>query len=174
MTLTSRSNLLKSPYRVPITLENESLISRAREVSPTRRFLREIMELLPADDGELDALLGRMIDEREPEIFTNLLVAAMAAGRRPDARHLVRGGPLLLNPNPIGVAVHHMSGNVGGALVEAVRGGQMGSEREAASLAAAAAWGQRQDPPVVPPPTSSRWRACCPAGNARISGCNSA
>ena len=50
-----------------------------------------MMAMLPAADQELDSLLTRMIQKREPEILTHILMAAMAAGRRPNARHLIPG-----------------------------------------------------------------------------------
>ncbi|MBL9168226.1 MAG: SEC-C domain-containing protein [Verrucomicrobiales bacterium] len=129
----------------------EALLRRAREPSPNRRTLREIIPFLPPDEQELDRLLARLCREQDPEAFTNIFVAAMAAGRKPSAHHLIEGAQLLLNPSPLGVAVHHTSGDLGSAMVAAVRRGQMGSEREAVALVAAAAWGQRQNPPIIPP-----------------------
>jgi hypothetical protein len=129
----------------------EALLQRAREPSANRRTLREMIPLLPPDDQGLDLLLARVCQDQEPEAFTNLFVAAMAAGRKPSAHHLIEGGQLLLDPSPLGVAVHHTSGDLGSAMVAAVRRGHMGSEREAVALVAAAAWGQRQNPPIIPP-----------------------
>ena len=66
--------------------------------------------------------------------FTAIIFAALGAGRRVDARHLVEGAALFPTADLMLGAAWHCAGAVGEALVGAVKAGLMGEEREATAL----------------------------------------
>ena len=97
---------------------------------------------LPSDDHELDQVLAALVTTRNELAFSRIVLAALAVGRRVDARHLVEGAALFPDVLMLCTVVWHLSGPVGEALIGAVKTGLMGAEREATALALAAAWYQ--------------------------------
>jgi len=131
---------------------NEPWLDRARACAYTRPALTALGTQLPADDGELDRLLGLAVAGREAAAFTHLLLGALGAGRSVTARHLPEGAALFPEPGVLAACALRLKGDVGTALVEAVRLGRMGNEREAVGLLLAGIWGQRQKPePILSP-----------------------
>ena len=119
---------------------HEHVIERAQDTELNVRALGELARRLPADDGELDALLAIVVSGRHDRAFAVILAAALDAGRVVDARHLVGGMALLPGPHELTVAAGHCAGDVAAALVEAVRTGHGSWEREAVALFLAARW----------------------------------
>jgi hypothetical protein len=91
------------------------------------------------------------------------MLAALAAGRRVDAHHLVRGAALFIQIPMLFGVVWHLCGDIGQALMDAAKSDLMGNEREATALALAAAWYQ-QHPEQTRPSNWSPRPACMPAG----------
>lgn len=118
----------------------EPLITQARVCGYHRAALTELASHLPGQDDDLDCALGAAVKARDELAFTHLLLAALYGGRTVDAGHLIDGAVLLPDPDTLGVAATHCSGDVPEALLSAVRSGRMGWEREAAALFLAAWW----------------------------------
>jgi hypothetical protein len=130
---------------------DDFFLRRARECPFCRGSIRELADHLPADGDELSRWLEEVVRSRDERAFTHLLLAALAAGRRVDARHLIDGAALLPDPGQLAAAALHCSGDVAGALVDAVRRGRLGSERTATALLVAAWWCRNQAKCDVPP-----------------------
>ena len=121
-------------------METATFFKRARECKFFRAALLDLAAELPATDTELDELLAGAVAKRENEAFTNMLLGALGAGRRIDAKQLVEGAALVPDPGYLAAAAMHVSGNVAAALIDAVTGGKMGIEREATALLLAGIW----------------------------------
>ncbi|MBW1873282.1 MAG: hypothetical protein JRJ19_14525, partial [Deltaproteobacteria bacterium] len=116
----------------------DDLIERASGLQACLRDIRKLTENLPARDEHLNSLLERCVSECRGHAFTNLALAASFSGRRVLAVHLRRGAAMVPDPLILAILAGHMDGDVPGALVDAVRGGSLGWEREATSLLLAA------------------------------------
>src|ERR1043166_7278440 len=68
-----------------------------------RRALRGIGPLLPADDAELDRVVGETVRAADFKYFTFVVEGALVAGRPVAARHLAGGAMLAVD-------AHHLSG----------------------------------------------------------------
>lgn len=137
---------------------DEALLKRARECKFTRSAIRELAEQIPPDDEEINQLLARAVSARDELAFTHLLLAALEAGRKVEAGHLVEGTNLLPNPAIVGAAAMHVSGQAGQALIEAVDRGGLPREWETAALLMAGAWFQEHSPGQIPPTLIARAR----------------
>jgi hypothetical protein len=120
--------------------QHAGLIREAETVKFYRGAILGLGRRLPAADADLDHLLAELVAAHNDLAFTPIVFAALATGRRVEARHLVAGAALFPGPDTMLSAAWHCAGAVGEALVGAVKGGLMGSEREAAALTGAAAW----------------------------------
>ena len=116
------------------------LIREAEAIKFFRGAIVSLGRRLPPAEADLDGLLAGLVAARNELAFTSIIYAALGAGRRVEARHLVEGAALFPGPEEMLSAAWHCAGTVGEALVGAVKGGLMGVEREAAALAGAAAW----------------------------------
>jgi hypothetical protein len=83
--------------------------------------VKEIEALLPADDQELDQWIEELIRNGEGGLLTFLLIAAVGSDRLVDARHLVRGTPLMADPALAACLALRMSGDPVEALLGLVR-----------------------------------------------------
>ena len=125
-------------------MSDASLQTRARETECFADALRELAGLLPDDDGALDVALLESVRDRDEDAFAHLLLAALHAGRRVDGRILAEGAALLQEPEMIVTAAVHCAGDVGGALLRAVRGGRLDIAREALALVLSAWWSRER------------------------------
>jgi len=116
------------------------LIREAETIKFYRGAIVGLGRRLPPAEADLDCLLAGLVAARNELAFTSIVFAALGAGRRVEARHLVEGAALFPGPEEMLSASWHCAGAVGEALVGAVKGGLMGVEREATALAGAAAW----------------------------------
>ena len=117
-----------------------------RALIDTSRWCRKNVEavaaLLPADDGELDKLVGNVVEQGEMMAFHFVVIGALATGRKVSARHLERGA-LIFNGEIFLIACAlRMEGDVAVHLVEAVKSSAITHDLRAISLMVAAAWCQ--------------------------------
>ncbi len=116
------------------------LIREAESLKLYRGAIEGLGPRLPENDEDLHRLLARLVATKNELAFPRIVLAALCAGRRVDASHLVEGAALFPEPESMSSAAWHCSGEVGVALVDAVKAGLMGIERETTALAVAAAW----------------------------------
>ena len=121
-------------------MTHEELLQAARWCPFNRKTLRELGAHLPPDEPALDRLLAAAIQARDDAAFSNLLFAALAAGRPPDARHLVQGTARLPLGDQLISAAWHLPGDVAGALLQAVQTGGLFYETQATALMMAGIW----------------------------------
>src|SRR5579884_1416522 len=98
---------------------NESVLDRA--------MIQHIQSKLP-DDAELDCWFEQTAADYAANEFLCLALAALDAGRRIDARHLVKGAAALGAGKLLPEIAMKMSGDVPGYLLQAVRDSFMGNE----------------------------------------------
>jgi len=134
------------------------LIRMAESIKLYRATILSLGPHLPEADLELDQLLAGLVTARNDLAFPRIVLAALAAGRPVDARHLVEGAALFPGPEEMANAAWHCAGDVGAMLVEAVKTGLMGIEREAAALVVAAAWSKEHPELALPPGLISQAR----------------
>jgi mRNA-degrading endonuclease RelE of RelBE toxin-antitoxin system len=130
---------------------HQELLKSAGERRFYRAGLAELAAELPPDDEALDELIGAAVAQRENDAFVRIVFAALAAGRRVDARHLARGACLFDHPDQLSAAALHVSGDVAGALIAAVLSETLGEERAAAALYLAGLWCKEHGVEPVPP-----------------------
>jgi mRNA-degrading endonuclease RelE of RelBE toxin-antitoxin system len=130
---------------------HHELLQSARELRFYRAGLSELAAQLPSGDEALDELIGAAVAQRQNDAFVRIVFAALGAGRRVDARHLVRGASLFDGPDQLSAAALHVSGDVAAALIAAVQGGGLGDERAAAALYLAGLWCKEHGVEPVPP-----------------------
>ena len=63
-----------------------------------RAAVQRVAELLPPDDAGLDGVIADTVRENNPKALFHVLVAALGAGRRVEAKHLTTGATLLGHP----------------------------------------------------------------------------
>ena len=137
---------------------SEWLLNRASECRFCQQDLRGLESHLPEDEDVIDQLLSEAVRQRDAAAFTHVLLAALDLGRRVDARHLADGAVLLPDPGLIGTVVMRCTGDPAAALVEAVRRGGMGNEREATALLFAGKWYKERSEGAVPRELTARAR----------------
>lgn len=125
-----------------------------RQLIVRSKFHRKAMEavaaLLPVEDGELDALIGETVQEHDAWGFVYVIVAALGAGRKVDARHLAGGTMLFSNRILLAWVAWHVQGEVPEQLMRAVKGTQLFWEIEGVALVVVAAWCQERRDGVLP------------------------
>ncbi len=102
--------------------------------------LREVGALLPASDEELSAVITETIASGDQMGFLLVITAALDAGRRVDASHLVKGTALANDPQRLGNLAWKMEGDVPGALMAALKLGGISTLMHAGALFVVAAW----------------------------------
>ena len=65
---------------------NPELRQFIEQALPHRGSVEGVAERLPADDAELDALIGETVQENDVKAFLHVVVAALSRERRVDAR----------------------------------------------------------------------------------------
>jgi SEC-C motif len=113
--------------------------------------LREVMALLPGDDAELDRLIGEAVKAGRQKDFLFLVMPALEAGRKVDARHLGHGAIMLLDWATLGCVAWHMDGNVPEYLLEAFQHSIMPYDTQATLVFVVAAWCREHRAGVLPP-----------------------
>lgn len=113
--------------------------------------LRELATLLPADDAELDQLIGETVEANDQLGFVFIVEAALAVGRRVDARHLVQGAKLMPEQWTLGSVAWHCQGDVPEALLDAVQSTRLLGLLEPTALFLAAAWCKEHRDGRMPP-----------------------
>ena len=122
-----------------------------------KRTIRQLADLLP-EDGELERLLEQLAAEYAGNEFVFLMIAALHAGRRIDARHLIRGASLLSAGDMLVETAMKMSGEVPEYLMQAVRNALFSNRGKAYALAVVAVM-HRQRGEATPPAVSSMIRS---------------
>ena len=113
--------------------------------------LREVIALLPADDAELDRLIGEVVKAGRQKEFLFMVMSALEAGRKVDARHLGHGAIMLLDWATLACVAWHMDGNVPEHLIEAYQHSIMPYDMQATLVFVAAAWCREHRAGVLPP-----------------------
>ena len=130
---------------------SERLLERARDCRFCQEDLRALQTHLPNDEAALDQLLSESVEKRDDAAFTHILLAALDLELPVDARHLAGGAVLLPDAGLLATVAMRCSGDSAAALVEAVKHGSMGNEREALALLLAGKWcKERRDGTVDP------------------------
>ena len=83
--------------------------------------VRQVAALLPAADEALGALIAETIEAGDQLGFLMVTIAALDAGRRVEAAHLVKGTVLTGDPHRLGNFAWKMAGDVPGALIAALK-----------------------------------------------------
>ncbi|HTX22521.1 MAG TPA: SEC-C metal-binding domain-containing protein [Candidatus Aquilonibacter sp.] len=105
-----------------------------------RPVIRQVMELLPKDDAALDELLGEVATANNIKMFMFVMVAAAAAERRMDARHLAHGAMMFPEHRWMGKVVARMHGDIVEPLLTAIETTHMDKVCEAAALHLMVEW----------------------------------
>ena len=96
--------------------------------------VQRVAELLPADDPELDALIGETVQENNPKACLLVVVAALSRERPVPARHLARGAMLLGNEFWIGNVMMKAQGDVPEPVLDAIENTRLLPNCEAVAL----------------------------------------
>ncbi|HEY0548374.1 MAG TPA: SEC-C metal-binding domain-containing protein [Verrucomicrobiae bacterium] len=104
--------------------------------------LRRLGERLPAEDAGLCQWIEQTIRANEPAALMCLLLAALDAGRKVDAKHLAEGARLLPAPELLLNLALRMEGNVAAHLMTAVQKTVMPLRMTAVALLTIATWCQ--------------------------------
>jgi mRNA-degrading endonuclease RelE of RelBE toxin-antitoxin system len=120
--------------------ETSELVEHARNLRVCASSIEDLGRRLPSSDGDMLALLEATIEDGDPDAFTSLLLAALAAGRRISDSFLRRGLNLVSDPLSFTIIIGHIEGNVVEAILEVVRGEKMTPAKSAHALLAAALW----------------------------------
>src|ERR1035438_9361465 len=102
--------------------------------------VQRVAELLPADDGELDALIGETVQENNPKAFLLVVVAALSRERPVQARHLARGAMLLGHEFWLGNVMLNARGDVPEPVLDAIENTRLSANCEAVALLAMQDW----------------------------------
>ncbi len=102
--------------------------------------VREVAALLPAADEELSALIAEATAAGDQLAFMLITTAALDAGRRVGAEHLMDGTGLMPGAIWLGALAWKMEGDVPGALMAAMTRGVLSREVHACALFIVAAW----------------------------------
>jgi len=122
------------------SITDEELCSRARETLRKREDCLRLAHELPACDEILSKVLHDAAARRDETAFSRLWIAALMAGRRPPTSALAMGAELFPDSVFVAASIFLCTGDFASALIEAVKRGRMGSERDAFCLVAAAIW----------------------------------
>lgn len=104
------------------------------------RAVEAVAALLPADDGELDALIAETVRDKYQHGFIMLTVGALIRERKVDARHLAGGAMMLTERYLLGGIALHLQGEVPEPLLHAMEHTQLVPEAEVAGLLVIATW----------------------------------
>lgn len=117
--------------------------------------LRDVLALLPMEDGELDELIAETVKEHNQFGFAYVVLAALEAGRSVQARHLARGAMMLTDHFLLGIVAMKMEGEVPEPMIDALQNTRLRPDVEAAAMLLIAVWcrehGERPLPPGLIP-----------------------
>ncbi|HEY5298831.1 MAG TPA: SEC-C metal-binding domain-containing protein [Verrucomicrobiae bacterium] len=113
-------------------------------------IVRQVIQLLPADDAALDELIAEVVAANNIKSFMYVLSAAAGAERRLDARHLARGAMMFPEHRWLGKIVVRMHGDVPEHLLTAIETTRLDKVCEAAALHLIAAWCEEHRGGVLP------------------------
>jgi hypothetical protein len=102
--------------------------------------VQRVAELLPADDTELDALIGETVQENNPKSFLLVVVASLSRERPLSARHLAHGAMLLGHELWIGSVMLKVQGDVPEPVLDAIENTRLSPKSEAVALMVMADW----------------------------------
>ena len=102
--------------------------------------VQRVAELLPADDPELDALIGETVQENNPKACLLVVVAALSRERPVAARHLARGAMLLGHELWIGNVMLKAQGDVPEPVLDAIENTRLLPNCEAVALMVMEDW----------------------------------
>ena len=102
--------------------------------------VREVAALMPATDEELGAQIAETVAASDQMGFLLLTTAALDAGRRVGAEHLVGGTTLFADGFRLGNLAWKMEGDVPGALIAAMKHGVLRQDVHAGAFFIVAAW----------------------------------
>jgi hypothetical protein len=102
--------------------------------------VQRVAELLPADDTELDALIGEIAQENNPKSFLLVVVAALGRERPVQARHLAHGAMLLAHELWLGNVMMKVRGDVPEPVLDAIENTRLSPTSEAVALMVMADW----------------------------------
>lgn len=114
-------------------------------------MVRHVIEMLPENDQELDALIGQAVEEGDVIGFTAVITAALVAERPVDGRHLREGACLMPHGQYLAQTFWHMGGDKLDALVHALCHQVIESQTQIFGLVAAAAWCRKHGDGTWPP-----------------------
>ena len=102
--------------------------------------VQRVAELLPADDTELDALIGETVQENNPKSCLLVVVAALGRERPVQARHLARGAMLLGHDLWLGNVMMKVQGDVPEPVLDAIENTRLTQTSEAMALMVMEDW----------------------------------
>jgi hypothetical protein len=114
--------------------------------------VQRVAELLPADDMELDTLIGETVQENNPKSCLMVVVAALSRARPVQARHLARGAMLLGHELWIGSVMLKAQGDVPEPLLDAIENTRLSGACEAAALMVMEDWCREHRTGKLPEP----------------------
>jgi hypothetical protein len=112
--------------------------------------LRDLGQRLPADDVALSEWIEQTIRANEPAAVMCVLLAALDAGRKVDAKHMEQGARLLPAPQMLLTIALRLEGDVASHLIWAVKFTVMPLPIMSAALLAIAAWCEEKQRPLPP------------------------
>jgi hypothetical protein len=121
-----------------------SLAERAASTPPGRRELGELAQYLAGyAPVVISELALRAADEHRDRAFTHLVFGGLAAGHPVDASLIAAGAGLLPDLETLAALCGRATGEVGEALLEAVRSHRLGWDREPGALLLCELWSRR-------------------------------
>jgi hypothetical protein len=115
-----------------------------------RPSVQRVVELLPADDAELDRYIDQTIERIDVREFRFVIVAALVAGCPVDARHLVKSISMLAADGFLMDAALRMQGEVGEFLVDGLKEASFPADIDGQVLCLAAVWCTENRNGVIP------------------------
>jgi SEC-C motif len=105
-----------------------------------RAAVQRVAELLPPDDAELDGVIAETVRENNAKALFHVLVAALGAGRRVEAKHLATGATLLGHPVWLGSILMKVHGDMPEPVLAAMENSRFAQHIEAAALLVIQDW----------------------------------
>ncbi len=112
--------------------------------------VREVAALLPADEGELDALVGEAVAGCDMRSFVLVVAAALDAGRRVDVRHMGQAASMTSDHFRFCNLAIKMRGDLPAACMTAILRGGIGHETITAAMLLTAVWCRDHTGGVLP------------------------
>ncbi len=110
------------------------------QTMPCQIAFKQLATMLPADDGELDAMIDEAVRNWDGRAAPYLLFAALSANRKVDARHIEGSSMLITGYNNFLPIAWKLEGDVPKFLLEANRKVSLDHQIQAAAFFLIAAW----------------------------------